>query len=496
MGKAVYNPFLPLTEYIPDGEPHVFGDRVYLYGSHDKAGSDRFCVQDYTVWSAPVDDLTSWTNHGISYRKDQDLRAEPGKLPDYYAPDCVCGNDGRYYLYYVAMGPNVRNFGPMSVAVSDSPSGPFEYLGDIRNPDGTVMMQYLTNDPAVINDNGRIWLYYGWAIDFDFRCRLFAPYFRWVQSKIFQRSTKEIKATKPSIMGCVCVEMEDDMLTVKGKPKMVLDSVTTADRKSGLYRHGFFEAASIRKVGDLYYLVYSSSRNNELAYATSRYPDRDFRYRGVIISNSDLGLNGNRQKKAPAGTIHGGFECINGRYYIFYHRCTHNTDFSRQACAEPIDILPDGTIKQVGITSCGLNGGPLQARGECPAAVCCYLYGRKVPRLGIKNAHKHRRVFQQGGEVFVHDIDNGTVIGYKYFSFDGNTRLGVTVRGSAKGVLQVMTEENGTVLGEIPVSPCTGWKTAAMDRMLPKGVSALYLRYRGKGKLDLLSLRFLNAEDI
>ena len=103
MGKAVYNPFLPLTEYIPDGEPHVFGDRVYLYGSHDKAGSDRFCVQDYTVWSASVDDLTSWTNHGISYRKAQDLRAKPGKLPDYYAPDCVRGNDGRYYLYYVAM---------------------------------------------------------------------------------------------------------------------------------------------------------------------------------------------------------------------------------------------------------------------------------------------------------------------------------------------------------------------------------------------------------
>ena len=36
------NPFLPLWEYIPDGEPHVFEDpdspgnrRVYLYGSHD-----------------------------------------------------------------------------------------------------------------------------------------------------------------------------------------------------------------------------------------------------------------------------------------------------------------------------------------------------------------------------------------------------------------------------------------------------------------------------
>jgi hypothetical protein len=37
--RQVYNPFLPLHEYIPDGEPHVFGDRVYLFGSHDKEGA-------------------------------------------------------------------------------------------------------------------------------------------------------------------------------------------------------------------------------------------------------------------------------------------------------------------------------------------------------------------------------------------------------------------------------------------------------------------------
>lgn len=27
------NPFLPLDTYIADGEPHVFGDRVYLFDS-------------------------------------------------------------------------------------------------------------------------------------------------------------------------------------------------------------------------------------------------------------------------------------------------------------------------------------------------------------------------------------------------------------------------------------------------------------------------------
>lgn len=33
------NPYLPIWEHIPDGEPRQFGDRVYLYGSHDKESS-------------------------------------------------------------------------------------------------------------------------------------------------------------------------------------------------------------------------------------------------------------------------------------------------------------------------------------------------------------------------------------------------------------------------------------------------------------------------
>ena len=148
----------------------------------------------------------------------------------------------------------------------------------------------------------------------------------------------------------------------KAEPKLVLDSLTTAQKGTLLYEHAFYEAASIRKFDDLYYLIYSSGQNNELAYATSQYPDRDFVCRGVIISNADLGLNGNTLPKAPAGTIHGGIEKISGQFYIFYHRCTHGTDFSRQACAEPIEIEPDGTIRQVEITSCGLNGKLLDGR--------------------------------------------------------------------------------------------------------------------------------------
>ena len=97
--KYVCNPYLPMQVCIPDGEPHVFGDRVYVYGSHDKEGGDAFCLLDYEVWSAPVTDLTDWRCEGISYRKAEDPTLSE-KYRDMYAPDVVRGNDGRYYLYY------------------------------------------------------------------------------------------------------------------------------------------------------------------------------------------------------------------------------------------------------------------------------------------------------------------------------------------------------------------------------------------------------------
>ena len=116
-------------------------------------------------------------------------------------------------------------------------------------------------------------------------------------SKLTNRLYREVTETKPSILSCAVVELENDMCTVKSEPKAVLDSKTTADKSSELYRHPFYEAPCIRKINDLYYLIYSSGENNELAYATSNFPDRGFQYRGVIISNSDLGYRGNKSPR-------------------------------------------------------------------------------------------------------------------------------------------------------------------------------------------------------
>ena len=70
--KQVFNPFLPLNKYIADGEAHVFGNRVYLFGSHDSEGGESYCLEDYEVWSAPLDNLKDWTYPGISYSVKQD----------------------------------------------------------------------------------------------------------------------------------------------------------------------------------------------------------------------------------------------------------------------------------------------------------------------------------------------------------------------------------------------------------------------------------------
>ena len=96
------NPILPAWEYIPDGEPRVFGDRVYLYGSHDRAAQSDFCDYKLKVWSAPLDDLNNWVCHGHSFhtRDDRDHKSDTKGMTDrkLFAPD-VIEKDGRYYLY-------------------------------------------------------------------------------------------------------------------------------------------------------------------------------------------------------------------------------------------------------------------------------------------------------------------------------------------------------------------------------------------------------------
>ena len=93
MKKQAFNPYLPSWEYIPDGEPYVFGDRLYVYGSHDRFRGHAYCLNDYVCWSASIDDLADWRYEGVIYPKTSDPLNKDGSMC-LYAPDVTVGPDG------------------------------------------------------------------------------------------------------------------------------------------------------------------------------------------------------------------------------------------------------------------------------------------------------------------------------------------------------------------------------------------------------------------
>ncbi len=586
--KQVYNPYLPLNEYIPDGEPHVFGDRVYIYGSHDKEDGETFCMLDYVTWSAPVTDLSDWRYDGVIYKASQD--PDYNERPYMYAPDVVKGNDGKYYLYYCMSGKDGVGgyFGPISVAVSESPAGPFEYIGFVRNPDGTPMKDYVCFDPGVLNDNGVIRVYYGTRYEFEestdfgpvnacgelldagsfddgkdgreksgsgkalspsekseLGLQAFLKNEALIQQEMnmFGKSREEIvsMAKKDSVMSPAVVVLEDDMLTVKEPAKHIIPYRVFG---TSFETHPFFEASSMRKVGDKYYFIYSSRQNHELCYATSDYPDRDFVFGGTIVSNGDIGMNGRMDDKKlnMTGTTHGSIIEINGEWYVFFHRLTHKSDYSRQSCAEKIEILPDGSIKQVPYTSCGLNGGPLAGKGVYPAPICCALTNGAVPHGCNRKFKDHfPNVSSGNGNNYVSEITDGTLIGYRYFNFAGKTTLKLRISKSIRyyhedGIERKLSEEEKknlskdgyfeifqTILGtgfeteeekkseamkgfesddckpfrlEVKAEFFSGedayeWQEISVECDLRKGVYPLYFKYHGGVVLDLLEFELV-----
>ncbi len=520
MKKQVFNPFLPLWEYIPDGEPHVFDGRLYLFGSHDSEGGERYCAEgNYVGWSAPVDDLSDWRYEGVIYEARQDPRVH-GDFADLYAPDVVRGNDGRYYLYYCISG-GVGSAGddhntPIGVAVCDTPAGRYEYLGFVRNADGSPYLRYLPADPAVINDDGVIRLYHGWAFSMVAATahgggnnapvqekpsvpdvRQMEPgqlkeFLLGLEQMLFHRTREQLLAEPRDIMGANHVVLADDMLTVISDTSRILPSQFEAFGTS-FEGHGFYEASSIRKINGTYYFIYSDENSSMLSYATSQYPDRDFVYRGILQSNGDVGLDGRKGEDRLNMTAnnHGSLECVNGQWYIFYHRQTHNSTYSRQACAEPVTIAPDGSIAQAECTSCGLNGGPLPAEGEYPAAIACNITNGKMPHATNRIVGADIPYITHSGsglkcERFITNIKPDTRIVFKYFAFSGPVQLTLKARGGG-GRFAVFA--GGEAKGEaaIPAGDC--WTETSLT-LEADGDAALELRYEDGAPCQLLSIRF------
>ena len=485
------NPYLPLWEHIPDGEPYVFEDpdqpgkmRVYIYGSHDSRRTD-YCGREQVVWSASVDSLTQWRCDGEIFSVSKNANGEQldaeGKADVLFAPDValVTAPDGTktYYLY-----PNNQAWGRNGmVCKSSRPDGPFEVVNWSKdNPNATDGV--LGFDPAVfVDDDGHVYGYWG-----------------------FERSNgAELDPTT--------------MATVKPGAKVVADMVP-GFRQEGEER--FFEASSMRKVKDKYIFIYSRftkegefglpTTNYTLAYAYSDHPLGPFTYGGTIIDGRARETDEQGRVFASAnvsGNTHGSICEVNGQWYVFYHRQTGLNEFSRQAMAAPIEVNveegPGGkvTISEGEYTSEGFSLGGLNPLENHSAGIACWYTGPKVaihnwPNNTFFGSYVAASYGPENSNYVVNNTD-GSTVGYKYFNFgltqgrELELRLNLTPEG-VDGVMGIWVDspwekKGGRKLGELQLKADMPQAKTLMAVRLPglkelSGKHALFFTFSSETK--------------
>lgn len=494
------NPFLPLWEFIPDGEPYVFEDpdrpgeyRVYIYGSHDSAIKE-YCGYEQVVWSASVNDLTNWRYDGVAFVSARDAKGKllrsDGRGDMLYAPD-VCERieaDGTktYFLY-----PNNQEGGRQGmIAKSKRPDGPFEVCNwsktNPRETDGVLRF-----DPGVfIDDDGRVYGYWG-----------------------FEES--------------LAAELDPvTMCTVKPGTEIVKDMIPNRNQDQ-TYR--FFEASSIRKIQDKYVFIYSRftrdgedglpTSNYTLAYAYSDNPLGPFTYGGTIIDGRalepDIITGKLRATATSGGNTHGSIFEANGQWWVVYHRQTGLNEYNRQAMTAPIEVKVEKgkggkvTISQGEYTSEGFAIEGLNPLNRTAAGIACYYTGPKpseneYPNFRHSGPYMNPTRFDEKScagpfnlklpATPVVNCTNGSILGYKYFNFDKMNKQGTgtldinLIPQGVKGTIEVMLgspyeQRGGEVVGTLELSAdakkvLTTYHIPVKNLRAKKGKQALYFRFK------------------
>ena len=446
------NPYLPLWEHLPDGEPRVFEDpdnpgklRAYIIGSHDVTYS-AYCGPDIRMWSAPVEDLSQWRDEGPIF-----TWFVSGQWDTMFAPDLVETIDkatGKktYWLY-----PHSRGWRrvPM-VCKGDRPNGPFVPVnltadgtqclpGSLIDFDPSVFIETITNKKDKDFDKGyRAYVFYG-----------------------FQHSTACELDQNTMYSKREGTELIDPFIPASSADGRLLDK--EGSEYKALYQgqnpldFNFFEASSIRQVGNKYVMVFSGysgkeyglgNTNSALRYAFGDSPLGPWRSGGVLVDSRGVVLNedGSKLITTNAGhNTHGSLQQINGQWYVFYHRPPRGFGFARQAMVAPVKITWDkkpvakgGVVKITAydpytkdnvwtakaadgneytgaeVTSEGFQIFGLPPYNYYSAGLACFM-------TGGTNANDW---MQDNFDVWNNSMDlagitNGGIVGFKYFGFGG-----------------------------------------------------------------------------
>lgn len=504
------NPYLPLWEHIPDGEPYIFADpdnpgkqRVYIYGSHDTE-RDAYCGRDLVVWSASPDSLNVWRYDGVIFesKKDaigRDLNSD-GRGDALFAPDVaerILPDGSRmYYLY-----PNVQGERATMLAVSARPDGPFRVINwNAGNPRQTIGV--LGFDPALfIDDDGRVYAYWGFGTSY-------------------------------------AAELDSNtMATVKDGTEIV-KGLVSGQEEEGIGR--FFEASSIRKIGDKYVFIYSRmaqdgewgmpGTNYTLAYAYSDNPLGPYTFGGTIIDCRGRDTDAQGQPIAtatPNGNTHGSIAEINGQWWVFFHRQTGVNEYSRQAMVAPITVEvepgPGGKVKisEAEYTSEGFETSGLDPFKKYPAAIASHFTGPKAAYQTYPTMNYFGPYFEP---VYIEDhtvanpydlkinmnpvvnIVDKSIIGYKYYNFNllkgkKNVRLNLDIipekeGGSISVYASAPWKGKARKIGEVTLNDLTPGNATMVSIPLGnigglKGKHPLYLQFRTNGEGSLCKIHYI-----
>ena len=445
---SAQNPYLPLWEHVPDGEPRVFEDpdnpgklRAYIIGSHDVKNTD-YCGPDIRMWSAPVEDLSQWRDEGPIFTHYVD-----GQWDTMFAPDLVEVKDkatGKkvYYLYPHSRG-NRRV--PM-VAKGDRPNGPFTPInitadgrqclpGSMIDFDPSVFIENITDKKDKDYDKGfRAYVFYGFQ-----------------HSTAAELDQNTMYSVRPG------TQIHDYFIPASARYGEVRDPKGT--EYPALYKgqnpgeFNFFEASSIRQVGNKYVMVFSGysgpdyglgSTNSALRYAYGDSPLGPWRSGGVLVDSRGVVLNEDGSALTTsnfAHNTHGSLQQINGQWYVFYHRPPRGFGNARQPMVAPVKIEWDkkpvakgGLVRIVGydpyvkgnersakasngdhytgaeVTSEGFQIFGLNPYKYYSAGLACY--------INDNNAMQDQRdVWNNSMELA--GLKNGAIVGFKYFGFGG-----------------------------------------------------------------------------
>lgn len=440
------NPYLPLWEHLPDGEPRVFEDpdnpgkyRVYIIGSHDTR-FDSYCGADIRMWSAPVDDLTDWRDEGAIFTYPIENQWDV-----MYAPDLVeiPQKDGSkvYYLYPHSRGANREAM----VCKGTRPDGPFTPVNLTEDGTRTLPGSIFGFDPSVFvepvtdpNDP-----------DYETGFRAYG-FWGFQRSSAAQLDPKTMYSTRPG------TEIIPYFIPASLRYGEIRDPKGT--KYPALYDgqkpedFNFFEASSIRQVGNKYVMIFSGysgpdyglgSTNSTLRYAYGDTPLGPWRSGGVLVDSRGVVLNedGSKLQTTNAGhNTHGSLQEVNGQWYVFYHRPPRGFGFARQAMVAPVTIqwdekpvaeggkvtihgydpyAPDSIWQAQATNGDTYTGAEVTSEGFQIFGMDPYKYYSAGYACYLSNGQAMQDAWDIWDNNMPVNMNKGDIVGFKYFGFGG-----------------------------------------------------------------------------